>query len=62
MPDGTKQFPENKLEKAVDTFAEEFKINAECRLDFSMILEPSDEEQARLGADGLQGGNVIINP
>ena len=44
MPDGTRQFHENKLERTVDTFAQEFKVNADCKMDISMILQPSDEE------------------
>ena len=44
MPDGSRQFRENKLEKVVDTFAEEFKINADCQMDFTMKLEPSDQD------------------
>ena len=45
MPDGTRQFRENKLEKVVDTFAQEFKVNvATCSMIFSMKLLPSDED------------------
>ena len=44
MPDGSRQFRENKLEKVVDTFAQEFKVNADCRMDFSMKLNPAEDE------------------
>ncbi len=44
MPDGTKQFAEGKMMKAVDTFSQEFKIDARCSVSFSMTLNPSDEE------------------
>ena len=44
MPDGTRQFRENKLEKVVDSFAQEFKVNATCYMDFTMTLNPTDEE------------------
>ncbi len=46
MPDGTRQFHANKLERTVDTFAKEFKINAkECMMDFTMNLKPTVEEE-----------------
>ena len=45
MPDGTKQYAEEKLMKAVDTFAQEFKINAGGGMDFNMKLMPSDEDK-----------------
>ena len=46
MPDGTRQFHANKLERTVDTFAKEFKINAkECMMDFTMNLMPNLEEE-----------------
>ena len=46
MPDGTRQFHANKLERTVDTFAKEFKINAkECMMDFTMNLMPNIEEE-----------------
>ena len=60
MPDGSRQFQANKLEKVVDTFAEEFKVKADCHMDFMMRLNPTDDEQANMAP--LQGGNVIINP
>ena len=60
MPDGSRKFQANKLEKVVDTFAEEFKVKADCRMDFMMRLNPTEEEQANMAP--LQGGNVIINP
>ena len=44
MPDGSRQFRENKLEKVVDTFAEEFKIDSTCHMDFTMTLNPSDDD------------------
>ena len=44
MPDGSRQFRENKLEKVVDSFAQEFKVNASCYMDFTMTLNPTDEE------------------
>lgn len=61
MPDGSRQFRENKLEKVVDTFAEEFKIDSTCHMDFTMTLNPSDEEQI-LQNSKLQGGSVVFNP
>ena len=45
MPDGTKQYAEEKLMKAVDTFAQEFKIDAGGGMDFNMKLMPSDEDK-----------------
>ena len=44
MPDGTKQFAQGKMMKAVDTFSPEFKIDGKCGLSFSMTLNPTDEE------------------
>ena len=44
MPDGSRQFRENKLEKVVDSFAQEFKIHANCTMSFSLELLPSDED------------------
>ena len=44
--DGTKQFQDHKLEKVVDTFAQEFKVKAEeCMMDFTMNLKPTVEEE-----------------
>ena len=46
MPDGTRQFHANKLEGTVDKFAQEFKVKAEeCMMDFTMTLNPTDEEE-----------------
>lgn len=45
MPDGTRQFREHKLEKVVDSFPEEFKVKADCRMDFTLTLNPTDEEK-----------------
>ncbi len=45
MPDGTRQFHANKLEGTVDTFPEEFKVKADCRMDFTLTLNPTDEEE-----------------
>ena len=44
MPDGTRQFRDHKMEKIVDSFAEEFKVKATCRMDVTMTLLPSDGE------------------
>ena len=44
MPDGTRQYAEGKLMKAVDTFSQDFKIEAQCGVSFSMTLNPTDEE------------------
>ena len=44
MPDGSRQFREHKLEKVVDSFPQEFKVNADCKMDFTMTLNPSDED------------------
>ena len=44
MPDGTRQFREKKLEKVVDSFAQEFKVNADCNMDFALLLYPADNE------------------
>ena len=45
MPDGTRQFREHKLEKVVDSFPEEFKVKADCRMDFTLTLNPTVEEE-----------------
>ena len=45
MPDGTRQFREHKLEKVVDAFPQEFKVKADCRMDFTLTLNPTDEEK-----------------
>ena len=45
MPDGTRQFREHKLEKVVDSFPEEFKVKADCRMDFTLTLKPTEEEE-----------------
>jgi len=45
MPDGTRQFREHKLEKVVDAFPQEFKIKADCRMDFTLTLNPTEEEK-----------------
>ena len=46
MPDGTRQSHANKLEGTVDKFAQEFKVKAEeCMMDFSMTLNPTEEEE-----------------
>jgi len=45
MPDGSRQFRENKLEKVVDSFAQEFKVNADCHMNFTMTLNPTEEEK-----------------
>ena len=44
MPDGTKQFAEQKSIKAVNTFAEEFRIKAGCQTGFDIVLNPSDSD------------------
>ncbi|MBP5638334.1 MAG: hypothetical protein J6X55_02575 [Victivallales bacterium] len=44
MPDGSRQYAEHKLETAVDTFTQEFKIDATCKMDFNMKLMPTNEE------------------
>ena len=44
MPDGTRQFREKKLEKVVDSFAQEFKVNADCNMDFALVLYPAEDE------------------
>ncbi|MBQ4439591.1 MAG: hypothetical protein II909_00425 [Kiritimatiellae bacterium] len=44
MPDGTKQFAEGKLMKAVQTFAPEFQINAGGGTLFEIRLNPTLEE------------------
>ena len=44
MPDGTRQFRENKLEKIVDSFAQDFKVNAACHMDFTLKLNPAEGE------------------
>jgi hypothetical protein len=44
MPDGTRQFREKKLEKVVDSFAQEFKVNADCNMDFALVLYPAENE------------------
>ena len=46
MPDGTRQPHANRLEGTVDKFAQEFKVKAEeCMMDFSMTLNPTEEEE-----------------
>ena len=45
MPDGTRQFREHKLEKVVDAFPQEFKVKADCRMDFTLTLNPTEEEK-----------------
>ncbi len=45
MPDGTRQFRDHKLEKVVDTFPQEFKVKADCRMDFTLTLNPTEEEE-----------------
>ena len=45
MPDGTRQFREHKLEKVVDSFPEEFKVKADCDMNFTLTLNPTDEEE-----------------
>ena len=45
MPDGTRQFREHKLEKVVDSFPEEFKVKADCRMDFTLTLNQAVEEE-----------------
>lgn len=44
MSDGTRQFKERKLEEGVNTFGKGFKIDASCVVNFTMTLNPSDEE------------------
>ncbi len=44
MPDGTRMYAEQKNIKGVDTFAQEFKIKGQCKADFYMDLQPSDED------------------
>ena len=44
MSDGTRQFREKKLEKVVDSFAQEFKVNADCNMDFALVLYPAENE------------------
>lgn len=55
MPDGTRQFRDHKLEKVVDTFPQEFKVKADCRMDFTLTLNPTDEEKI-----AAQRGNGLI--
>jgi len=43
--DGTKQFQDHKLEKVLNTFPQEFKIEAICDMNFSMTLNQTDEEE-----------------
>ena len=43
--DGTKQFQDHKLEKVVNTFPQEFKIEALCDMNFSMTLNQTVEEE-----------------
>ena len=43
--DGTKQFQDHKLEKVLNTFPQEFKIEALCDMNFSMTLNPTEEEE-----------------
>ena len=46
MPGGTRQSHANKLEGTVDKFAQEFKVKTEeCMMDFSMTLNPTEEEK-----------------
>jgi len=46
MPDGTRQFRDHKLEQAVNSFPQEFKVKAEeCMMDFTMNLKPTVEEE-----------------
>ena len=44
MPDGSRQRPGNVLENVVETFAEEFRITADCQMTFMMNLEPSEQD------------------
>ena len=43
--DGTKQFQDHKLEKVLNTFPQEFKIEALCDMNFSMTLNQTVEEE-----------------
>jgi hypothetical protein len=45
MPDGTRQYRDHKLEKVVDTFPQEFKVKADCRMDFTLTLNQTVEEE-----------------
>ena len=44
MPDGSRQYPEQRLLKLVDSFQDNFKVNANCSMELSMKLNPTDEE------------------
>ncbi|MBQ7175886.1 MAG: hypothetical protein IJS08_00610 [Victivallales bacterium] len=44
MPDGTRQYAEQRLLKLVDSFPDDFKVNATCTMELSMKLMPSAEE------------------
>ena len=44
MPDGTRQFAEQKNIKIVESFSDDFKIKARCIMDFGMVLNPSDQD------------------
>jgi len=44
MPDGTRQYPEQRLLKLVDSFPDSFKVNATCTMELSMKLMPSDQD------------------
>ena len=62
MPDGTRQFCDHRLEKTVDTFAQEFKVEANrSSVAFWMTLNPSEEELGIQDANGPENGNIVIN-
>ena len=44
MPDGSRQYPEQRLLKLVDSFQDNFKVNATCSMELSMKLNPTEEE------------------
>ena len=42
--DGSKQYAEHKLEKIVNSFSQEFKVNATCIMSINMTLMPSETD------------------
>ena len=44
LPDGTRDYRERKMEKIVDSFAQEFKVNADCKMAIKFTLKPAGVE------------------
>ena len=44
LPDGTRDYRERKMEKIVDSFAQEFKVNADCKMSIKYTLNPAEDE------------------